>query len=248
MKIRSSLYYMNMAILLIMAITISLSCESANSNKPLKDTAVFINIFDGKTFNGWKADTSVWHIENECFVGEVTPNKQIQTNSFLIYTRSQAGDFEFKAKFKISKDGNSGVNYRSEELATIPYALKGYQADIDGENVYTGQNYEERGRGFLAMRGQNTTINNSKDAFIIKSIGNSDSLKSKIIVDDWNEIHLIVKGNNMKHYINGILMSETTDNDSSNNKLSGLIGLQVHVSKEMQVAYKNIQIKIENHN
>ena len=245
MKIRSSLYYMNMVIILTMGMAISLSCESANSNKPLKDTAVFINIFDGKTFNGWKADTSVWHIENECFVGEVTPSKQIQTNSFLIYTRSQAGDFELKAKFKISNGGNSGVNYRSEELADIPYALKGYQADIDGENVYTGQNYEERGRGFLAMRGQNATINNSKDAFIIKTIGNSDSLKSKIIVDDWNEIHLIVKGNNMKHYINGILMSETTDNDSLNSKLLGLIGLQVHVSKEMKVAYKNIQLKIE---
>ena len=245
MKIRSSPYYMNMAIILTMAITLSLSCESANSIKPLKDTAIFINIFDGKTFNGWKADTSVWHIENECFVGEVTPSKQIQTNSFLIYTNSQAGDFEFKAKFKISKGGNSGVNYRSEELASIPYALKGYQADIDGENVYTGQNYEERGRGFLAMRGQNAIINNSNDPFIIKTIGNSDSLKSKIKVEDWNEIHLIVKGNNMKHYINGILMSETTDNDSSNSKLSGLIGLQVHVSKEMKVAYKNIQIKIE---
>ena len=245
MKIRSSLYYMNMAIIFTMGMVLSLSCESANSNKPLKDTAVFINIFDGKTFNGWKADTSVWHIENECFVGEVTPNKQIQTNSFLIYTRSQAGDFELKAKFKISNGGNSGVNYRSEEIADIPYALKGYQADIDGENIYTGQNYEERGRGFLAMRGQNATINNSKEAFIIKPIGHSDTLKSKIKVDDWNEIHLIVKGNNMKHYINGILMSETTDNDSSNSKLSGLIGLQVHVSKEMRVAYKNIQLKIE---
>jgi len=231
MKIRSSLYYINMAIILTMGMVLSLSCESANSNKPLKDTAVFINIFDGKTFNGWKADTSA--------------SKQIQTNSFLIYTSSQAGDFEFKAAFKISKGGNSGVNYRSEELADIPYALKGYQADIDGENVYTGQNYEERGRGFLAMRGQNATINNSKDAFIIKTIGNSDSLKSKIIVGDWNEIHLIVKGNNMKHYINGILMSETTDNDSLNSKLLGLIGLQVHVSKEMKVAYKNIQLKIE---
>ena len=245
MKIRSSLYYMKMAILFTMGMVLSLSCESANSIKPLKDTAIFINIFDGKTFNGWKADTSVWHIENECFVGEVTPSKQIQTNSFLIYTSSQAGDFEFKATFKISNGGNSGVNYRSEELATIPYALKGYQADIDGENVYTGQNYEERGRGFLAMRGQNATINNSKDAFIIKTIGNPDTLKSKIKVDDWNEIHLIVKGNNMKHYINGILLCETTDNDSSNSKLSGLIGLQVHVSKEMSVAYKNIQLKIE---
>jgi len=234
-----------MAIIVTLGITLSLSCESANSIKTLKDTAVFITIFDGKTFSGWKADTSVWHIENGCFVGEVTPSKQIQTNSFLIYTKSQAGDFEFKAKFKISNGGNSGVNYRSEELANIPYALKGYQADIDGENVYTGQNYEERGRGFLAMRGQNAVINNSTDPFIIKSIGNSDSLKSKIIVDDWNEINLIVKGNNMKHYINGILMSETTDNDTSNSKLSGLIGLQVHVSKEMKVAYKNIQIKIE---
>jgi hypothetical protein len=234
-----------MAIIFTMGITLSLSCESASSKKPLPNSAVFITIFDGKTFNGWKADTSVWHIENGCFVGEVTPMKQIQTNSFLIYTKSQAGDFEFKAKFKISNGGNSGVNYRSEEIANIPYALKGYQADIDGENVYTGQNYEERGRGFLAMRGQNAVINNSTDPFIIKSIGNSDSLKSKIIVDDWNEIHLIVKGNNMKHYINGILMSETTDNDSSNSKLSGLIGLQVHVSKQMKVAYKNIQIKIE---
>jgi hypothetical protein len=234
-----------MAIIVTLGITLSLSCESASSNKPLPNSAVFITIFDGKTFNGWKADTSVWHIENGCFVGEVTPMKQIQTNSFLIYTKSQAGDFEFKAKFKISNGGNSGVNYRSEEIANIPYALKGYQADIDGENVYTGQNYEERGRGFLAMRGQNAVINNSTDPFIIKSIGNSDSLKSKIIVDDWNEIHLIVKGNNMKHYINGILMSETTDNDSSNSKLSGLIGLQLHVSKQMKVAYKNIQIKIE---
>jgi hypothetical protein len=234
-----------MAIIVTLGITLSLSCESASSNKPLPNSAVFITIFDGKTFNGWKADTSVWHIENGCFVGEVTPMKQIQTNSFLIYTKSLAGDFEFKAKFKISNGGNSGVNYRSEEIANIPYALKGYQADIDGENVYTGQNYEERGRGFLAMRGQNAVINNSTDPFIIKSIGNSDSLKSKMIVDDWNEIHLIVKGNNMKHYINGILMSETTDNDSSNSKLSGLIGLQVHVSKQMKVAYKNIQIKIE---
>jgi len=139
----------------------------------------------------------------------------------------------------------SGVIYRSEEVANIPFALKGYQADIDGENVYTGQNYEERGRGFLAMRGQNTVINNSKDRFIIKTIGNSDSLKSKSKVDDWNEFHLIVKGNNMKHSINGILMSETTDNDASSNKLTGLIGLQVHVSMEMKVAYKKIQIKIE---
>ena len=34
------------------------------------------------------------------------------------------------------------------------WVLKGYQADIDGKQMYTGQLYEERGRGFLALRGQ----------------------------------------------------------------------------------------------
>jgi len=66
MKIRTSLYYINMAIIFTMGITLSLSCESASSDKPLPNSAVFIDIFDGKTFNGWKADTSVWHIENGC--------------------------------------------------------------------------------------------------------------------------------------------------------------------------------------
>ena len=32
--------------------------------------------------------------------------------------------------------------------------MKGYQADIDVANRFTGQIYEERGRHFLAMRGQ----------------------------------------------------------------------------------------------
>ena len=34
------------------------------------------------------------------------------------------------------------------------YVLKGYQADIDGKSNFTGMLYEERGRGFVAPRGQ----------------------------------------------------------------------------------------------
>ena len=38
------------------------------------------------------------------------------------------------------------------------WVLKGYQADIDFDNRWTGQLYEEKGRGFLALRGQSTYI------------------------------------------------------------------------------------------
>jgi hypothetical protein len=47
----------------------------------------------------------------------------------------------------------------------------------------------------------------------------------------------------MQHFINGVLMSETTDNDANIQKFSGVIGLQVHVSESMKVEYKNIQYK-----
>ncbi len=226
------------AVMLIMfMISIAQSCTSQK-----KDDG-FVKIFDGKTLNGWDADTSFWRVENGVVVGQVLPEKTIKTNTFLIWKGGQPADFEFKAEYKISPEGNSGVQYRSEELKDIRYALKGYQAHIDGADQYTGQNYEERGRGFLAMRGQKVVLKPNEKPVITGSLGNSDSLKSLIKSGDWNEIHIIARGNKMQHFINGILMSEAIDEDAANGKSSGLLGMQVHVMPKMKVEYRNILLK-----
>lgn len=47
----------------------------------------------------------------------------------------------------------------------------------------------------------------------------------------------------MQHYINGILMSDVTDNDKVNGKLKGTLGVQVDVGPPMKVEYRNIIIK-----
>ena len=75
------------------------------------------------------------------------------------------------------------------------------------------------------------------------SLGNSDSLKTKIKTEDWNEFHLIVKGNRLQHFVNGILMSDVTDNDAANGKSKGLLGVQVHVGPPMKVQYRNLRLK-----
>ena len=226
------------ALMLIMfMIGIAQSCTSQ-----MKEDG-FVKIFDGKTLNGWDADTSFWRVEGGVIVGQVFPGKPIKTNTFLIWKDGQPADFEFKAEYRISPEGNSGVQYRSEELKDIRYALKGYQADIDGADQYTGQNYEERGRGFLAMRGQKVVLKVNEKPVITGSVGNSDSLKALIKKDDWNEIRIIAKGNKMQHFINGVLMSEAVDEDSTNSKSSGLLGMQVHVMPKMKVEYRNILLK-----
>jgi len=216
----------------------------------------FVKIFDGKTMNGWKGDPSYWRVENECLVGEITPTTLLKTNSFIIWQQGQPADFELKTEFRITKAGNSGINYRSEMVENIPNALRGYQADIDGANRYTGQNYEERGRTTIAYRGQSVTIptiegtvqanvkgNAWTGAKVIGSLGSSDSLKTLIKNEDWNECHLVIKGNRLQHFINGVLMSDVTDNDTVNRKLKGMLGVQVHVGPPMKVEYRNIRLK-----
>ena len=223
--------------LVMFIISIAQSCTSQNKEEDL------VKIFDGKTLKGWDADTSFWRVENDIIVGQVFPGKPLKTNTFLIWKGGQPADFEFKAEYRISPEGNSGVQYRSEELKDIRYALKGYQADIDGADQYTGQNYEERGRGFLAMRGQKVVLKANEKPVVTGSVGNSDSLKALIKKGDWNEIHIIAKGNKMQHFINGVLMSEAVDEDTANSKSSGLLGMQVHVMPKMKVEYRNILLK-----
>ena len=233
-------------LLLVMAAGCS-SAETKEAEVSAADSVTvsndFVPIFDGKTFTGWDGDTSFWHIENGVLTGVETADHQLKTNTFMIWKGGEPSDFEFKAEYRIDAEGNSGVQYRSELVKDLPFALKGYQADIDGKDTYTGQNYEERGRGFLAMRGQIATIPTNGKPIITGSVGNPDSLKLKIHANDWNEIHLVVKGNHMQHYINGVLMSETTDEDTTNQKAKGLIGLQLHVAPAMKVEYRNIMLK-----
>lgn len=241
----------------------SVSCSSQNQDSTtVVDSGEFTSIFDGKSLDGWDADTAYWRVENGTIVGEITPEKPLKANSFLIWKGGEPGDFEFIADFKISESGNSGINYRSERLTDIPYALKGYQADIDGKINYTGQNYEERKRTTLAYRGEIVTVNpldtsipadsslkhnRQRNAWLNRtvtgSLGSSDSLKTLVKSEDWNTIRLVAKGNRLQHYVNDVLMSDVTDEDTTFGSAKGHLGIQVHVGPPMKVEYKNIRIK-----
>lgn len=220
----------------------------------------FTAIFDGKTLAGWYGDSAYWRVEDGKLVGEVTPETILKRNTFIIWQNETPENFELKLEYRISNDGNSGINYRSEEVADIPFALRGYQLDIDGKNNYTGQNYEERGRTTLAYQGQTVLLNPLPDSLSnlpvselvkdnawtkaeVTELGNVAQLKSNIKNNDWNSCHLIVNGNNMKHFINGVLYSEVTDNDTIHSRKNGLIGVQVHVGPPMKVEFRNIRIK-----
>ena len=204
----------------------------------------FTSIFDGSTLKGWDGDPDVWRAEHGVIIGETTAAKPLKANTFLIYRGGQPKDFELKLEYRMNAT-NSGVQYRSVELPDQgKWVLKGYQADIDFDNRWTGQIYEERGRGFLALRGQSTYIGEgAKASRVIGSLESADALKALIKSNDWNQVHIIARGNTLVQIVNGHVMSMLVDDDTKNRAASGLLGFQIHVGDPMKIEFRNIWLK-----
>jgi hypothetical protein len=207
------------------------------------DESGFEPIFDGKTLKGWEGDPKYWRVEQGCLVGEVTPETILKQNSFIIWRGGVTRDFELKVEYRVSAQGNSGINYRSVELPGQPWAMKGYQADIEGQDRYTGQVYEERGRTFLALRGQVTHATEGGKREIIASLGDAKELQAWVKKEDWNQYHLIIRGNVLMHILNGHVMSVVIDDDTKERRFDGSLGVQVHVGPPMKIEYRNFRLK-----
>jgi len=214
--------------------------------EPIKE-AGFKSIFNGKTLDGWDCDPAFWRIENGAMVGETTAANQPPQNIFCIWRGGKPADFELKLEYRLTgaNTGNSGIQYRSVELPDVAkWVLKGYQADIDAQQRYTGQIYEERARAFLAMRGQFNWVGEGGKPAIVSSLGDDATLKSYIKVEDWNEMDIIARGNTIVQMMNGHVMSQLIDDDKAGRKMDGLLGIQLHkTTGPMKMEVRNIRLK-----
>ncbi len=161
-------------------------------------------------------------------VGEITPATIVKRNTFIIWRGGAPGDFELKVEYRITAQGNSGINYRSVELTDAKWSLAGYQDDIDGSARnkpplrHTGQNYEERGRTFLARRGEIVRVDPTAKLAVVGSLGDSQELAKFIKNEDWNEAHIIARGNTITHILNGHVMSVVLDDDTAKRRFDNL--------------------------
>ena len=212
-----------------------------------EDEPGFQTIFDGKTLSGWDGNPAYWRVENGTLVGEITPETVIKSNTFIIWRGGRPRDFDLKLDYRITPGGNSGINYRSAQVPdpvtpANKFAMKGYQFDIDGRKQYVGNNYEEKGRLFLALRGQMTRIVGGRVPVLTSTFADGTAL-AKHATDDWNAVHIMVRGTVLTHLLNGQLMCVVVDEDGPNRPADGELGMQVHVGPPMKIEYRNIRIK-----
>lgn len=189
-------------------------------------------LFDGKSFIGWKkiAGTAEYKIEDGTIVGITVASSP---NTFLV-TEDEYGDFIAEMEVKLEDSSiNSGVQFKSKFDSSARNGkgmVYGYQFELDpSSRKWTGGLYDESRRGWLYP----LTLNpKGQNAF-----------KQGV----YNKIRIESIGNTTKTWVNGILTAYLVDTLSE----EGFIGLQVHsVGRPEQVGkkmyWKNIRIKIAN--
>ncbi|MDE0105458.1 MAG: DUF1080 domain-containing protein [Bryobacterales bacterium] len=183
----------------------------------------FVQLFDGKTLEGWEGDPRLWSVREGAIVGS-SDGQEVDRNTFLIY-REPFADFVLRLEVRL-RNGNSGIQFRSRQIAGDGWVVHGYQADLSdaGERSAWGNFYEEKGRGRAMMA---TPVEGWLRA------------KDVVRVGDWNAYEILAQGDRVRLTLNGRVTFEGRDSHAA----SGIIAIQLHSGPAMQVECRNIRIK-----
>jgi len=204
----------------------------------------FVQIYNGENLEGWRGESRIWSVEDNCITGQTTDKESVDKNNYLIWEGGNLKNFELKAKFKL-QGGNSGFYFHSFER--IPdsenqESLVGVQADFSADQVWVGTIMEYKLREVLAPRGRKVVINEDGKRIDAGAVADPAELLKVYKENEWNDYHVIVQDNLIVLRINDVEMSELRDYDKAR-LVSGLLALQVHVGSPMKVQFKDIRIK-----
>ena len=231
----------------------SLFAQDTDKLEP-NDAAEFRVLFNGENLDGWDGDPRLWSVKDGVIHGETTKENAAKGNTFLIMQDGDNDgtikDFELRLSFRCNAINNSGIQYRSKHLeeSKNDWVVKGYQHEIRNENTFpnvSGFIYDEKGkRGRITAVGQKIEwTKENKKKVVDDKLVNQAEFKELMKIDDWNDVIIIAKGNRIKHYLNGKLIMEFTDNHPEQALFEGVLALQLHAGKPMWAEFKDIKIR-----
>lgn len=197
-------------------------------------------IFNGKDLSGWNGDFRWWAVEDGALTAESSPDQPCEKSNYLTWTGGRPADFQLDCDFKLSEDGNSGIQIRSE---TRPdFDTYGYQADMTGDGELIGYVYHHKHK-LVAERGEKVILS-PEGIRTATRFADKETLLGHYKKEDWNHYRIVCKGQKITLSLNGVLMCEITDLSKSGTANKGIIALQMHRGPSMKVQFKNISIKI----
>ncbi len=127
-------------------LSIALSLPVSAEDTPVSPPEGFKAIFNGRDLSGWSGSDKYWSVEDGCLTG--IADGTLDYNRFITWKDGTVKNFELRVKVKVTKGGNSGLQYRGKERPDLgEWVVTGYQCDVvPAKDDYNGMLYEERAR------------------------------------------------------------------------------------------------------
>ena len=212
-------------------------------------------LWDGKTSEGWRGakldefPSRGWKIKNGELMVESSGGGEARNGGDIVTTKEYE-NFILEVDFKFTKAGNSGIKYFVNTDLN-----KGEGSSIGCEFQILDDDFHPDAK--LGKNG-NRTVGSLYDLIPANAQNfNPDLPYQKYVFKyEWNRARVVVKGNNVEHYLNGVLVVKYTRGDQQWRDLvagskyhiwpnfgeskKGLILLQDHGNLTY---FKNIKIK-----
>ncbi len=212
--------------------------SAAVTVKPAGDGFQRLLPANNRLWGQWSGDPKYWSLKGGVLTG--VTDGSLKMNRFITWKGSTIRNFDLRVKVKVTKGGNSGLQYRGKSAPELGLDIvTGYQCDVVANNPnYNGMLYEEKGRRILSHTGEKVIIDGEGQPWVI------DTMPVKEFpADEWHEYRVLVKGNHHQHWINGHKTADLIDFDEAGRSLEGVLAVQVHVGPAMTIQYKDFKIK-----
>ncbi|MCH7225815.1 DUF1080 domain-containing protein [Haloferula sp. A504] len=220
--------------LVVLAITLGLLAGPSLADQAGERIA----LFNGKDLTGWEGAPGWWTVEDGALTSESTVEKPCKKANYLVWTGGQPADFQLDLDFKLSGQGNSGIQIRSERRPN--FDMFGYQADMTGEGKLIGYIYHHK-HGLVAERGQRVTLDAGGERHV-EALDKPAHLLRHYKAGEWNHYRILCRGGEITVWLNGVEMCHIADQGSATAAKSGWIGLQMHPGPPMKVQFKNLHL------
>lgn len=206
----------------------------------------WINLFDGKTLNGWRVlgGKATFRVEKGVIVGTTSTGGE-NYNTFLC-TEKEYGNFNLEFDFLVDEGLNSGVQFRGLFSDGL---VRGYQFEIDPDKTtkYTARPFNQDVKGQIIPSGKEPRswtggVYDEKRRGWLNDLTENPEARAAFRPNSWNKGRIEAHKDGIRTYINGVLASSLVDYMTPN----GFIGLQVHWLKDykkMEVRFRNIRIQ-----
>jgi quinoprotein glucose dehydrogenase len=197
--------------------------EGALSRNATRGQPEWIELFDGKTLDGWvhMNGAHTFAVEDGAIVGR-TVESSASMNSFLC-SLLEFDDLELELETYIDPVTNSGIQIRTR-IRPVPGSGPGYQSFAGRVN---GPQMEIR----RYYKGQPTTgvlYGEALGTGWLSSQQKIDEGHRHFVDEGWNKLRIVAKGPRIQTWVNGHLIEDLTNEEVYKTHPKGFIGLQVH--------------------